>query len=101
MSQPQGLFLVTDTGQRIPVDTKLHHIADGCHHWQVVIEGDLNAIMPNVVAFDGPALGAGNAIHFDDPGPGWDTEEWGRRVLANSQHVFPGGYHYGNEWIDV
>lgn len=89
MSTPQGLFMVTNAGQRIPIDVKLY-CADGggTRYWLPVIEGDLKAVMPSVIGFDGPALHAGEALAFPVPGPGWDTEEWAQTLMANSQHVF-------------
>ena len=52
--------------------------------------------MPNVVAFDGRPVHRGEAITFPTPGPGWDTPEWGRRVMANSRHVFGWYEDYDN-----
>lgn len=86
--KPEGLVLITDTGMRIPIDLRLDHIKDGCRYWEPVIQGDLNRVMPHVVAFDGPPVRRGECIHFTAPGPGWDTFEWAQRVMANSRHVF-------------
>lgn len=86
--KPTGLFMVTDTGMRIPIDLKLaDYQEDSTTFWEPVIEADLNAVMPHVVAFDGPPLGAGRALHFPEPGPGWDTMEWVQRIMDNSRHV--------------
>ena len=87
-NKPEGLVMVTDTGIRIPIDLRHTHTKDGIDYWEPMIEADLNAVMPNVTAFDGPPLTAKDCIHFTAPGPGWDTFEWAQRVLANSRHVF-------------
>jgi hypothetical protein len=88
VSRPDGLFLVTNAGMRIPIDVKLAFEHNGTRHWQPMIEGDFNAIMPSVVAIDGPPVHRGECLSFPAPGPGWDTPDWGRRVMANSTHVF-------------
>lgn len=90
MSRPEGLVMVTDTGLRIPIDLRLEHVDPdtGIRYWQPVIEGDLDKIMPSVVAFDGPPVGVGESVSFFKSGPGWDTAEWGQRVMSNSRHVF-------------
>jgi hypothetical protein len=97
VSKPEGLFLVTDDGRRIPIDVKLAYVQDGERFWSPVIEGDLNAIMPSVIAIDGPPVHDGEVITFADPGPGWETDEWGERVMANSGHVFG---HYDRPDLD-
>lgn len=89
MSKPEGLVMVTEDGQRIPIDLKPSPLEEpGIQHWEPMIEGDLNAIMPSVIGFDGPRLRSDQAISFSEPGPGWDTFEWAQRVMANSRHVF-------------
>lgn len=89
--KPTGLVMITDDGLRIPIDLKL---ADHCEpndevmFWEPVIEADLNTVMPKVIGFDGPPLTKHQAIHFPNPGPGWDTIEWAQRIMDNSGHVF-------------
>lgn len=96
MSKPSGLFMVTDAGQRIPIDVKLSHIDEDrdVRYWAPIIEADLNAVMPSVVAFDGPCVDKGECLTFQAPGPGWNTAEWAERIMANSRHVF-GWYEPG------
>lgn len=90
MSQPHGLFFVTNDGRRIPFDVKFHHIdeTEDVRFWTPVIEGDLNRIMPSVVMIDGPSVDWGEVIMFENAGPGWETAAWGELVMANSRHVF-------------
>lgn len=98
--KPHDLVMVTDTGMRIPIDLRPLRYEPETHtqHWTPVIEADLDAVMPAVIAFDGPPVGVGHAVSFEQPGPGWDTLEWAQRVMANSRHVFA---YYDNSDGDV
>ena len=52
MSKPEGLVMVTEDGQRIPIDLKPSPLEEpGIQHWEPMIEGDLNAIMPSVIGY--------------------------------------------------
>lgn len=89
--KPTGLFMITEDGLRIPIDLKLadhSEPGDDTMFWEVVIEADLDTVMPKVIAFDGPRITKGNAIHFPNPGAEWGTLEWAQRIMRNSGHVF-------------
>lgn len=89
--KPTGLFMITEDGLRVPIDLKLAEHCDPDDEvtfWEPVIEADLNTLMPRVIGFGGAPLTKRQAIHFPNPGPGWDTVEWAERIMANSRQVF-------------
>lgn len=92
--------MVTDTGLRVPIDLRLVGVNSetGIRYWEPMIEGDLDAIMPSVIGFDGPRVNKGEAITFSEPGPGWNTKTWGNRVMENSRHIFS---HYDPDDVQI
>lgn len=97
--KPTNIVLITDAGFRVPVDMRMVPTEfwcdvaghSSCTWWEPLVEGDLTKIMPHVVKMEGDAL-PHNAHIVIDSGPGYDTQEWGHRLMINSPILF--GYHF-------
>jgi hypothetical protein len=81
--KPTNVVLVTDRGDRVPVELRYAGDPQEVHIWEPVIEGELADIMIDVVAIDADTWPAGAGLQLP-AGPGYDTIEWGLAVLKNS-----------------
>lgn len=86
---PTNPVMVLANGIRVPL--VLRHLGYGFgvgEVWQPVIEGDIEKLMPLLVALDADEWPSNTSVKF----PGWSggTYEWAQRVLAASP-ILKGG----------